>query len=253
MFPRDSKTTHTAAHISWSQQIITRTPIDKRSVKQGHTGSKKFRAVCQNCNNGWMSNLEKWAKPVVTSLALAQQCRLTPEATDRLATWAAKTAMIAELEKPRDTTISQSERTYLMEHQKPPDGWYVYIGTYQGRDWPELSIFQTRASLSRTPVSSPKGLTDYVQATTFGVGHLIFSVVSSSLPNAIDCFREWEPKGLLQIWPRRELCHFWPRQTIIDDDAAYWIANVLRNSDAFNHSFDPGANWTFTKFKRPAQ
>src|ERR1035437_6614904 len=40
-------------------------PPEVRS-RQGHSWTKRLRAVCSECNNGWMSVLENVAKPILT-------------------------------------------------------------------------------------------------------------------------------------------------------------------------------------------
>lgn len=156
--------------------------------------------------------------------------------------------MVAENFKPRTVSITQDERAWLMKKQIPPENWFVWIGFYKGGDWANLSIFQTRARLSPTPVPGPSETPHYIQATTFGIGHILFSVVSSSLPGVGTSFAGREPFGLVQIWPPQARSILWPTATILGDSDAYNVANIIRLSNAFNHSLDPGANWAFTGF-----
>ena len=248
LFPRDGSTTHTAAHITWPDKIISRVPKDIRMQRQGHIGSKRARVVCGKCNNGWLSQLETWAKKAIPPMAIGRRCNLVPEGQAKLATWAVKTAMVAEQLQLREIGITQAERTFLMVNQAPPDGWYVYVGSYVGGDWAELSVFQTRGRVSPTPLLHPDKAPHYVQATTFGAGHILFSVVSSSLPSAVAKFSRWEPYKLIQIWPPQPRSVLWPAIDTLTDSDAYDVANILRRSDAFNHALDPGADWAFTGF-----
>lgn len=246
-FPRDEHTTHTEAYISWPKNVITRSPIDLRKLRQGHTGSKTLRVVCRPCNNGWLSSLEDWANRALPPLIVGgRRCSLLPEGQKKLASWAAKTTMVASRSRPRPNEITQEERTFLMENGKPPDNWFVWIGTYQGVEWRDLVIFQSRSALSPTPFCDPDFAPYYVQATTFGIGHILFCVVSSSFPGINEHFLGKETAGFVQIWPPQPRSVLWPTARILHDPQAYGTANILQRSKAFDHTFDPGAHWTCT-------
>lgn len=245
-FPRDANTTHTSAHISWPKNVITKAPIDIRRQRQGHSGSKKLRVVCRDCNSGWLSGLENWAKKALPPLIFGKRCNLVPEGQARLAAWAVKTAMVAANFKPRETGITQKERSLLMNTLAPPNNWFVWISAYKGEDWADLAIFQDRASLSPVPVPDPDSAPYYVQATTFGVGRILFSVLSSSSPGIGQDFAGNESDGFIQIWPAQPRSILWPPTTIFGDTQANAVANILRQTKAFNHSLDRAADWTFT-------
>lgn len=248
LFPRDANTTHISARISWPKKLISSAPIDRREHGQGHSGSKKLRVVCKKCNTSWMSKLEAWAKTALPPMIIGRRCNLVPSGQMGLATWAAKTAMVAEYFEPRGDSITQEERTWLMGNRKPPAGWFVWIGSYRGTDWGNLTIFQSRAALSPTPVRSPDVAPYYIQATTFGLGHTLFCVLSSSLPDIGNNFAGVEPFGLVQIWPPQPRSILWPAVTILGDSDAYNVANLISKSRAFDQSLDPAADWTFAGF-----
>jgi hypothetical protein len=52
------------------------------------------RAVCEECNNGWMSHLESAARPWLTPMIDGQQLQLVPDIHNILARWAVKTAIM---------------------------------------------------------------------------------------------------------------------------------------------------------------
>ena len=154
--------------------------------------------------------------------------------------------MTAEHLRSREKGISQKERNWLMDNLVPPTNWFVWIGAYNGEVWRNLSIYQNRGGLNLTPVSRPSDAQYYIQSTTFGVGHIIFLTVSSSLPTIGNKFAEREVDGLFQIWPPQPRSILWPPARILADPQANAIANVLSLTRLFDHSFDPGADWTFT-------
>jgi hypothetical protein len=246
LFPRDAQTKHDALFTAWLDESGAHTPAHKRETKQGHVGSKKLKVACRSCNSGWMSTLEKRAKPTLTHLIAGNRYKLTGDKQALLATWAAKTAMVAEFFRPIDDGITQAERTLLKERLSPPENWFVWMAAYNGTKWRELGIGQVRISLNPTPIRKPSTARYYGQATTFGLGHVLFCVVSGSDPGFPRHFHGCENEGLLQIWPVHPRSILWPPAIIIGDAEANMVANIFKWCGAFDHRLDPGANWTFT-------
>lgn len=190
--------------------------------------------------------MEERVKPILIPLIIGERRNLSMYDQSVLATWASKTAMVAEYSKPIEDGITQGERTWLMEKQTPPPKWFVWIGAYHGTDWRDLAIFQNRGSLSPAPVASPSKAPYYMQATTFGAGHVIFCVLSTSSPHILPNFLGLEANGLFQICPSYPRSILWPPAHTLGDTEANGLANIFRTSGVFDHSLDPGADWTFT-------
>jgi hypothetical protein len=246
LFPRDADTTHTATHFDWPKNFITKVPIEKRKYRQGHVGAQKVRVVCERCNNGWLSALEEHTKPILLPLISGENCNLPLNSQTALATWAVKTSMTAEYLRPRDKGITQDERTWLMEYQVPPLNWFVWIATYDDETWQNLRIYQNRGRLDDTPVSDASRAKYYIQSTTFGIGHVLFLTISSTFPEIGDKFTGREVDGLIQIWPPRPRSIIWPLARVLADPQANAVANILSMTRIFDHTFDPGADWTAT-------
>src|SRR5712691_7894058 len=66
--------------------------------QQGHMSTTKARVVCKRCNNGWMSRLEKKAKPILIPLIRGEKKTLDKESQKIVAAWIAKTVMVAEFQ-----------------------------------------------------------------------------------------------------------------------------------------------------------
>lgn len=244
-FPRDQNTKHRFAHVAWLDEIDPRNPNELREVRQGHVGSKKLRIVCQKCNNGWMSALEEKVKSSLPALIVGNRANIVPSGQTLLAAWACKTAMVADHVDPNRSAIGQEERTWLMNKLCPPANWYVWIGAYYGNEWHNLSLLQTNVLVSHAPVSKPSDAPYYAKATTFGVGHILFFVLSGTEPNMERSFKGVEFDRLTQIWPTAARSLIWPPIVPMNDQDAYEIANIFSISDMFDRTFDPGANWIF--------
>lgn len=245
-FPRDKNSKRKSAYISWNDELRPALGIDVRKIAQGHPGSMTLRVVCRDCNVGWMSQLENQVRRAMKPLILGNRCNILGSGQRLLAAWAAKTAMVAENFAPVDSGVTQAERTWLMESQMPPDKWFVWIAAYNGEDWANLGILQSRAGLSPTPVARPSDAPYYAEATTFGVGRILFSVVSGSEPNMEKYFAGRETDSLIQIWPLQPRSILWPPLRIFGDKEANQVASIFSLSGVFDNSFDPGANWQFS-------
>jgi hypothetical protein len=175
-----------------------------RKTHQGSTSSIKIRKVCKSCNSGWMSRLDKAAKPLLLPLILENPVCLSPDALRFAATWIAMKLMVAEWSRPIDVATPQEERTFLMEHQEPPTSWKIWIASHSSEVW--RTTYHRHSS--RIGVA-PKGVipsvadrpaTKNIQATTLGIGCLLVYAVSTRLP--LDFELPSQVRGnAFPIWP----------------------------------------------------
>jgi hypothetical protein len=63
---------------------------------EGAPAALTVRRVCRACNNGWMSELETLAQPIVTPLVFGESMTLDIEQQISVATWAIKASMLWE-------------------------------------------------------------------------------------------------------------------------------------------------------------
>ena len=61
-----------------------------------------------------------------------------------------------------------------------------------------------------------------------------------------ELFRRFDGNGLFRIWPPEPRSILWPPFNILGDPQVNALANILTQSGAFNQSFNPNADWTFT-------
>lgn len=84
------------------------------------------RAVCDDCNHGWMSQLESIAKPILTPLIHGEARELSRDDQRLITVWAFKTALVALL------SSSDEERASGYGVPAPE-----YAALYASRDHPE--------------------------------------------------------------------------------------------------------------------
>ena len=97
------------------------------------------RAVCQDCNNGWLSALEADAKQALDPILKGRETELSIAMANRVATWAFKTTLVAMLtfsrsdrEAGRGVPESEYRALYESRHFGLPDGTSSWFGRYDG-------------------------------------------------------------------------------------------------------------------------
>lgn len=209
-------------------------------TRQGSLMSRKVQVVCRvHCNNGWMGKLEEQTKPILIPLISGLRHTMVINAQSKLATWFAKTTMSAEFFYPGEIYIPQEQRTVLMEKQRPPDGWQIWIAPLSGIKWSQFIIHFGRDDPPKkeskgTPVRTPDGSH---QITFIGLRDLLVHIFSTTDPDrALDL--DSEPGSpFKQIWPvvRSEIT--FPFRRPLSDFEVEII--IIRAASFFNSPFLP--------------
>lgn len=221
LFPRSPNATHTVGIMSWAGTPGRSARTINSKVGQGHSGSKKVRAVCRECNGTWLSNLvEEPAKPLLLQMIKGERLDINSDMQQLLATWAAKTAITYDQIDPSRAVVLQSERTWLKDRLIPPGGWNIWAGSYSGVTWAELGIYQRSATLTVPGTDNNDLIVHNLQLTTIGMGHLFFLLINSSWPKIWEMLDELgNPQEMLldRIWPPQHSVIRWPRLFAVRD------------------------------------
>lgn len=151
---------------------------------------KTVKGVCASCNNGWMSQLENEAKPLLTPAIRGEPLALSVADQRIVATWAAKTALMSELGRlvaPAEF-VSRQEHQHLFLHRVPAPGTYVWMAGCRGTKsvWIEQHQLELQSSTER----------DTGRATTMSIGHLVLQVMQ--VPDHIKVLSRLK---LPRLWP----------------------------------------------------
>ena len=94
----------------------------------------KLRRVCGACNNGWMSDLEAAAQPVLAPMIEGWPTTLSADQQEIAAAWAMKTALVCALTGgvPAPTFFEESDYRTFRGTGRPLEGAHVWIGRYAG-------------------------------------------------------------------------------------------------------------------------
>lgn len=247
IFCGERKLTNEHVIPDWIRQIVPRGPKDSslfttyksidsgrhqnrirsQTIQQGNPAAKKVRAVCANCNHGWLSTLEEELKPTLVVLVQGHSIELTPWKQRRLATWATKTAMTAEFLKPKHAGIKFEERERLRLHREPSANFDVFVGHYHGRLFNTSMAHHSGHFRYSEPVPNERTGPANSQATIILLGALFIQVTSTELENARFNLKDEKISKLRRIWPPSDNILVWPPvRTLSDDDISIILAGI---------------------------
>jgi hypothetical protein len=174
----------------------------RRSERPGALNTKKIRAVCPQCNNGWMSELEGRAKTVMLDLFKGDATGLTRESAITLARWACVKATVGEHATQETALTPREDRLTLYEKQHLPKYTRVFLAYHALTTQTAYVRHSTTVSrsFSGPQPSLPVGVSRNIQATTFLVGPLCFYVTSVRV-SGLDAGVLDPPIPMIRLWP----------------------------------------------------
>ena len=89
------------------------------------------RAVCKDCNNGWMKRSEDAAAPLIELMIKGQPAQLAVDQQITVATWAAMKAAVFEYAWSGDTILTTADRGVIMTQDRPPASVQVRLAAIE--------------------------------------------------------------------------------------------------------------------------
>jgi len=230
-FPRTNDDKHV-------EGIIEYLPNRKVShiTSQGHSGSKKIRRACEDCNSGWMSQLDNNVRNILPPIFKGYPGIIDQSMQAALAAWFTKIAIVGDCDiRKKNSYIPQEERTEFTLRKSPSRDWKIMISSYEGTSWKDLCIFQHGGKLDISPVGEPNGLRGeggYVQGTIIGIENMIAIVLATN-------FRDFEFKigrnlslFFERISPTQGTIQ-WPTASVISDKDTTALQGIIREMTFF--------------------
>jgi hypothetical protein len=209
-------------------------------IRAGDHLDAQVHTVCSECNSGWLSRIQKAAKPILIPLFEGRPCTLDEASQNVVAAWIAMATMTGEyLSKDHQRiAIPQSDRTWLMQNGTAPPGWGIWIGNYTRQQnslqWLKAGFPVVNADELPEILSDDDRLPT-LQTTSFSVGDFYVFAMSSHFPEI--------PKGW--DWRTAPAAHIllkpvrpptvpildWPPPAMTDTDAHSFATSVIRYFD----------------------
>lgn len=176
--------------------LVSRPEIRKQAVPPAEM---KVRAVCGPCNNGWLSSLEDRAAAPLGLLIDGAGRSIKAADVLHVAAWAAKTAMMFELNDPQWAAFTSDQRADLFATKTPPRNSTILVGRYQGG--PALWPRHVGARLWNTARNVPAGMAGI---TSLALGKVVFVVVSAAEREPLSQYDrsvESSLRDVARLWP----------------------------------------------------
>jgi hypothetical protein len=203
-------------------------------TRQGAAKGKKIKAVCMECNTGWMSRMETAVKPILIPLLLGQPTLLTGESRKTLTEWIVLKVLVSEhnsiQRSPPDPIFDQQARNRFKATSAIPPSFRIWIGMHNGTKW--QSAFH-RHSTGLLPFESPlpsDTTRKNTQTITFGLGRLLIYVFATT---SIELYAMYELRRLSPhlriLWPLTEENIRWLPYYAVTDDYADSLTAALQH------------------------
>lgn len=176
--------------------------LTKRQERQGPVSSKRIRVVCKTCNNGWMSQLESEAKPILLSLINSGRKVLSQRETSILARWAVTKAVVGEHAEPGTALTPPLDRENIRIGGQIPSYFRVYLSRHLTESTAAYLRHSATISFSRSGPNPPleSGISRNIQIISFVVGELFFCVFAARADGG-DIDEIFRPGSMVRIFP----------------------------------------------------
>jgi len=151
--------------------------VEQRTWSNWTLAFSKIRAVCQSCNNGWMSSWETPAKTLLAPMIRGQAIRLSEVDQLTLATWATIKAYVYDSATKFPSAVTKEECELLKSQQRPPGNVRVFLAAHEAD---EFLSFMVRRVYAYGPPTQGVPLGQSFYATTFVLGHTVIQVLGNS-------------------------------------------------------------------------
>lgn len=168
------------------------------------------KRVCEQCNDGWMNDLENQARPFLIPMIRGHGKHLHQTGQELVASWCVKTALAVHLTTAEKAAPVEHYREIARTHRPPSDTW-VWLAAYDGGQ----NIARHHSTALELEAES---FTAYGYATTLAVGHFAFQVAGYSGAEEEVTFAEGPAGGQakLRIWPYTGRTVIWPPRLVLD-------------------------------------
>jgi hypothetical protein len=198
-----------------------------RTITHSEVINMQTKRVCKVCNEGWMEQrLERPCQSVLGPLIAGEDRVLDPPSQALVAAWIAKTAMTARYAFTPIEPVEPDWLRLMYEHQRPPDTWHIWLGSYVGSRPLHLGHHDITVTF---PDSDPESnseavVTPHGVLLTLAVGYAFLQVlgIKGGAPQNPDRLPD-----LFRIWPLATTPVNWPPPRHLDDASLPYAMNMF--------------------------
>jgi hypothetical protein len=231
----------------WLQEVL---PSDQTVIHTRQVGGEKtppwsrkpFREkakfVCEGCNQGWMSELESEAKPLLTPvIARKGPCDFDLVGQWTIARWAVKTCFVMQMQGPEQLT-RRMHPVLLNLNIMPPPQVTVWIGSHhRAVQDPINSVYIQQPLWLASDGNSGESRREFGYMSFLAVGGMSFLLVEHRFGGYVECvLGEDHPSSQMftKIWPRTRKVASWPPYLMADRE----LIDLIFDPDTLPLGFD---------------
>lgn len=165
---------------AYEEFVILRRPdrepeFPRLSKRPADIATKKIRAVCAVCNNGWMERIESAARPFLTPMIEGFSVALDPFAQLKVAKWIALKMIVSEYAFPGSSATPERYRKAFMDSGQIPPQFRIYAGQLAS---PQLGFYRNGFTVSAPgePPPALDGVVKNMQQGSLAVGRLFIQM-----------------------------------------------------------------------------
>lgn len=184
------------------------------------------KAVCAQCNNDFMNEIEKAARPILATMIRGQLAiALDPSSLTKVATWAVKTGLMIQLTGQEPARLDRLYE-HLFREGIPSDACRIWLGQIDDEDWALRAEYPSMLVQSEGEVldaSDPPN----VLTVTLGLGRLLFHMFLPADPARSYWFDLHTTfAGMIPVWPKPASVN-WPPSRATRGDEAWALTMIL--------------------------
>jgi len=171
-----------------------------------------------------MNDLEGAARETLTALIQDTAGKVDGSQSRVLATWIAKTCLMAQLTEGESAAIPPAYYEWMFQTREPPPNMRIWIYPHDAIDWGvRMMHYGMLYGSERMDVSERPN----IHSTTIGLGHFAFLVLGSAgPPEALDLAERLVPLNGVRIWPDPNGFD-WSEQSAIGHDELWLLSELL--------------------------
>lgn len=104
----------------WALQYAAGRLVERDRQHRAADPTVVVRTVCEECNSGWLSDLERRVRPVMEPMIRGRGVTLSLEHQIDVATWVSKTVAALEFHEPATAVTRPQDRRLIREELRSP-------------------------------------------------------------------------------------------------------------------------------------
>lgn len=197
--------------------------------RAGSINTIKIRAVCDRCNNGWMSQLEESVRPFLTPIITGAPIVLDFEQTALIARWVALKCIVAEHSQGEWMT-PREDREAFREGGRIPRYFNIYMANHNMQNAAGY-VRHTNCIAVNSPEPNPplNGAAANIQTISFVLGRVFVHLNAARIHDFSLESRVIIPAfyANCRLWPLTHHEMVWPRRPLFSRESMAYVAATL--------------------------